>query len=80
MTLVKFQPFPTTKATPFGLCNNLLDLNIADFLGHDSGVNYQPSVNVVETDAAFELEIAVRGFDISNISASVENDQFYLER
>ena len=79
MTLVKFQPFPTTKATPFGLFNNLLDRNIADFLGHDSGVNYQPSVNVVETDAAFELEIAAPGFDKSNFSARVENDQLIVE-
>ena len=79
MTLVKFQPFPTTKATPFGLFNNMLDRSIADFLGHDSGTNYQPSVNVVETDNAFQLEIAAPGFDKSNFSARVENDQLIVE-
>ena len=79
MTLVKFQPFPTTKATPFGLFNNMLDRSIADFLGHDSGTNYQPSVNVVETENAFQLEIAAPGFDKSNFSARVENDQLIVE-
>ncbi len=79
MTLVKFQPFPTTKPAPFNLFNSMFDRSIADFMGHDGGTNSQPSVNVVETDHVFHIELAAPGFDKSNFTARVENDQLIVE-
>ena len=79
MTLVKFQPFPTPKTTPFHLFNSMFDRSIADFMGHDGLPNHQPSVNVLETEHAFHLELAAPGFDKSEFSARVENDQLIVE-
>lgn len=79
MTLVKFQPFPTTKAAPLHLFNSMFDRNIADFMGRDGLPNHQPSVNVVETENAFHLELAAPGFDKSEFSARVENDHLIVE-
>ena len=79
MTLLKFQPVPATKSTPFNLFNTMFDRSIADFIGHDGVNNYQPSVNVVETENAFNLELAAPGFDKSEFSARVENDQLIVE-
>ena len=79
MTLLKFQPIPTTKTTPFNLFNTMFDRSIADFVGHDGLTNYQPAVNVVETENAFHLEFAAPGFDKSEFSARVENDQLIVE-
>ncbi len=79
MTLLKFQPVSAPKATPFNLFNTMFDRSIADFMGHDGLTNYQPSVNVVETENAFHLELAAPGFDKSEFSARVENDQLVVE-
>ena len=79
MTLVKFQPLPTTKATPFGLFNSIFERSIADAVGHDGLTNFQPAVNVLETDQAYHLELAAPGFDKSEFSLRVENDQLIVE-
>ncbi len=79
MTLVKFQPLPSTKATPFGLLNSIFDRSIADSVGHDGLANYQPAVNVVETDQAFHVELAAPGFDKSEFGLRVENDQLIVQ-
>lgn len=79
MTLVKFQPLPTTKVSPFGLFNSIFDRNLADFVGHDGLANYQPSVNVVESEQAYQLELAAPGFDKSEFSLRVENEQLIVE-
>ncbi len=79
MTLVKFQPLPTTKVSPFSLINSIFDRNLADFVGHDGLANFQPSVNVVESDQEFQLELAAPGFDKSEFSLRVENEQLIVE-
>lgn len=76
---MKFQPMPTTKVTPFGLFNSIFDRNLADFVGHDGLANFQPSVNVEETDQAFNIELAAPGFDKSKIHVRVENEQLIVE-
>ena len=79
MTLVKFQPLPTPKATPFGLFNSIFDRSLADSVGHDGLANYPPAVNVVETDQAFQIELAAPGFDKSEFGLRVENDQLIVQ-
>ncbi|MEO6039283.1 MAG: Hsp20/alpha crystallin family protein [Saprospiraceae bacterium] len=79
MTLVKFQPLPTTKLSPFGLFNSLFDRNLADFVGHDGLPNFQPAVNVLETEQAFQLELAAPGFDKSEFAVRVENEHLIVE-
>ncbi len=79
MPLVKFQPLPTTKVYPFGLINSIFDRNLADFVGHDGHANFQPSVNVSENDQAFLLELVAPGFEKSEFSLRVENEQLIVE-
>lgn len=79
MTLVKFQPLPTPKVTPFGLFNSIFDRSLADSVGHDGLANYPPAVNVVETDQAFQIELAAPGFDKSEFGLRVENDQLIVQ-
>lgn len=79
MTLVKFQPLPTSKSIPFGLFNSIFDRSIADSVGHDGPANFHPAVNVVETDQAYHLELAAPGFDKSEFGLRVENDQLIVE-
>lgn len=79
MTLVKYQALPTTKVSPFGLFNSIFDRNLAGFVGHDGPANYQPAVNVLETEQAFLLELSAPGFDKSEFSLRVENEQLIVE-
>ncbi|MEO6760307.1 MAG: Hsp20/alpha crystallin family protein [Saprospiraceae bacterium] len=79
MTLVKYQALPTTKVSPFGLINSIFDRNLAGFVGHDGLSNTQPAVNVLETEQAFLLELSAPGFDKTEFSLRVENEQLIVE-
>ena len=71
--IVKFQPLPSTKPLFNGFLDEFFNRNISNFVGSDAVLN-QPAVNVVETDAAFKLELAAPGFDKQDFKVNVEND------
>ncbi len=72
-SIVKFQPFPSTKTFANGFLDEFFNRNIGNFVGSDAVLN-QPAVNVVETEDSFKLELAAPGFDKQNFSVNVEND------
>lgn len=71
MTLVKYNP-RSYRPTSFG---SLLDRFFDDSLQGGSQVDFSPSVDISETDKAFELELHIPGVKKSEIDISVENDQ-----
>ena len=71
-SLVKVQPFPTTKFFSNGFFDELLNRGIGEFVGNDAQVS-QTAVNVTETDETFKVEIAAPGFEKPNFALNVEN-------
>ena len=71
--IAKFRPFPSTKFFPNSLFDDFFNRSIADFVGSDALVT-QPAVNILETNAAFKLEVAAPGFEKQDFSLDVEND------
>ena len=72
-SIVKFQPFPSTKPSFNGFLDEFFNRNISNFVGSDAVLN-QPAINVVETENSFKLELAAPGFDKQDFSVNVEND------
>lgn len=72
-SIAKFRSFPATKIFPGGLLDDFFNHSIADFLGSDNLIN-QPAVNILETNTAFELEVAAPGFEKQDFTLDVEND------
>ncbi len=72
-SIVKFQPFPSTKPSFNGFLDEFFNRNISNFVGSDSVLN-QPAINVVETENSFKLELAAPGFDKQDFSVNIEND------
>lgn len=72
-SIAKIRPFHTTKFFPNGLFDEFFNRSIGDMLGSDGLMN-QPSVNILETANAFELEFAAPGFEKQDFSLNVENE------
>jgi HSP20 family protein len=73
-SIVKVQPFPTTKTFANSFLDDWFNRSISDFVGFDSVVN-QPAVNVVEGKDSLRVEFAAPGFDKQDFALHLENDQ-----
>lgn len=71
--IAKFRPLSSTKFFPNGLLDDFFNHSIADVLGADVVVN-QPAVNILETNTAFQLEIAAPGFEKPDFELNVAED------
>ncbi len=75
MTLIKYNP-NRFRPTTFG---NLLDNFFDDrFQGGTQQVDFTPTVDISETDKAFEIQLAIPGVKKSEVDISVENDQLTI--
>ena len=76
MSLIKYN-----SATPFKGYGNFFDEffnnSLSNAFGSDFAVNH-PSVNVLETEQAFRLEIAAPGLDKKDFNIQVEKDQLTI--
>ena len=74
MNLMKFDPF-----TPAPTFNRLFDsfLNLNDMVGSDFAVNI-PSVNVIENENGFTLELAAPGVAREDFSLNIEKDRLVI--
>ena len=72
MSLIKYNPFVTKHPL-----NSFFNGDISDFIGSDF-VNSQPSVNVIESDKEFKIEVAAPGLDKSDFDVKVEKDQLII--
>ena len=75
MKIIKYQTQKFNSLMPnfFDIFDGILGNNIADFTGSDY-LAKSPSVNIIETDNSYDLELSVPGFNKENISINVEND------
>ena len=55
------------------IIDDLFNRSISDIVGADF-TNESPSVNIIETDQAFELEVAAPGLSKEDFSLSIEKD------
>ncbi len=70
MSLIKYSPLQ--KVT-----DHLFNSNIADFIGSDS-VNNHPSVNIIDTDKAYRIELAAPGRSKEDFNINVEKDRLVI--
>jgi HSP20 family protein len=77
-SIVKFQPFPSTKTFTNGFLDEFFNRSLGNFVGSDA-VLTQPAVNVVETEESFKLAFAAPGFDKQDFALNVENDFLTVE-
>jgi len=74
MTIVKYRP-QAALVSPFNeLVNEFLGQDIGQFFGHDDLKRNVPSVNIVESDEAFDLRMLAPGFDKEELKLGMEND------
>ncbi len=78
MSLIKFNPITPGKNFFNDLAGDFFNTNIADFVGSDFVVS-NPSINVIETDDQFKIEVAAPGLEKKDFNLSVENDQLIIE-
>lgn len=70
MNIVKFEP--TFSAKEFrGFFDDFFNRNIADVFGSDFTYN-TPSINVIETESAYKVEVAAPGLDKADFEISVD--------
>ena len=74
MSLMKFDPLFPTKSM-----NRVLDnfFNVGDLIGSDFAMNI-PSVNVMETESGFKLELAAPGVAKEDLNIEIEKDRLIV--
>ncbi|MDX1939938.1 MAG: Hsp20/alpha crystallin family protein [Saprospiraceae bacterium] len=71
MNIVKFDPtFPAKEFR--GFFDNFFNRNIADVFGSDFTYN-TPSINVIETESAYKVEVAASGLEKEDFEVSVDS-------
>ncbi|GJM34882.1 MAG: heat-shock protein [Saprospiraceae bacterium] len=76
MNMINYRPLSTTKAFN-QLFDNFFNQNLSNSIGADSLISH-PSVNVVESDNNFRIELAAPGFEKENFELKVERGYLKL--
>ena len=77
MNLIKFNPF-----NPINTHSDVFEMFFNNAISHFSGadqVNALPSVNVIEREVAFTIELAAPGLQKDDFAIYVENDRINIE-
>lgn len=72
MNMVKFNPMYPGR-TFSNVLDEIFNRSLGDFVGFDN-VQTVPSVNIRETEATYELELAAPGFEKADFQVKLEND------
>ena len=75
MALIKYNPNKYRPTSFSSLLDNFFDDR---FQGGSRQVDYTPTVDISETDKAFEIQLAIPGVKKSEVSITVENDQLTI--
>jgi HSP20 family protein len=78
MNLIKFNPLAPGKNFFNDFSGDFFNTDIANFIGSDFVVS-NPSINVVETDDSFKIEVAAPGLEKKDFKLSIEKDQLIIE-
>lgn len=74
MSIVKYRP-QSTFVAPFGdLVQEFLGRDIGQFFGSDDMKSTAPSVNILEREGNFELQMLAPGYTKQDLKLSMEND------
>lgn len=76
MTYSKFQPVPATASINKWI-DTLFNTTLADEMGSDFTIS-SPSVNIVEHDANFTMQLAAPGLEKSDFDIRIENDALVI--
>ncbi len=77
MNLIKYNPFDSKHHPLHTIADHFFNGSIADFVGSDF-VNNQPSVNILESDKDFKIELAAPGLEKKDFQLKVEEDQLKI--
>ena len=78
MNIVRFNPFRTVRPTSFDhLLDDFFGNGLSEFFNSDTFAG-TPSVNVIETDSAFEIEIAAPGLSKEDFTVEADNDRLTI--
>lgn len=77
MNLLKYNPFGSKDHPLHTIADHFFNGSIADFVGSDF-VNNQPSVNILESEKAFNIELAAPGLEKKDFHLKVEEDQLKI--
>lgn len=78
MNLVKFNPFNPSKSFFNDFADDFFNSNISNFIGSDF-VASNPSINIVESDDTFKIEVAAPGLEKKDFNLSIEKDYLIIE-
>ncbi len=70
--LIKFNPFVPSKSVQ-SFFDDVFNRNIGDWVGRDFFLD-TPSVNIMETDLAYKVELAAPGLEKNDFNIQVEGD------
>jgi len=76
MTYSKFHPVPPSASINKWI-DTLFNTTLADAMGSDFTFS-SPSVNIVEHDAQFNIQLAAPGLEKSDFAISIENDHLVI--
>lgn len=78
MKVVTYNPFkPFVPNTFNSLFDDLAGRSMSEFLGNDF-VSGTPSVNIIERDASYDIEIAAPGLGKEDFSIELDKDQLII--
>ena len=78
MTLVKYSPFRDFKSvTADNLLDDLFGHSLSDFIGTEF-VNTVPSVNIVQSDDDYTIELAAPGLTKNQFNIQLDNNQLTI--
>lgn len=77
MNLLRHNPFGSKNHPLNTVVDHLFNGSIADFVGSDF-VSSQPSVNVIESDKEFRIELAAPGLKKKDFQLNIEKDQLTI--
>ena len=78
MTLVKYRPYKDFKSVNAdNLLDNLFGHSLSDFIGTDF-VNTVPSVNIIQSDDDYTIELAAPGLTKKQFNIELDNDQLTI--
>lgn len=78
MNLVKFNPFVPGRSFFNDFSDAFFNTNIGNFIGSDFVLS-NPSVNVIESDNQFKIEVAAPGLEKKDFNLSIEQNQLIIE-
>jgi len=78
MNTISYNPFKPTRVKTFDhLLDELVSTPFSDFFG-TRFVSGTPSVNIVESDEAYDIEVAAPGLSKDEFNITLENDELII--